>query len=199
MPPRSRWLVPCPRDRSRPLLCRTATGRFLYVANRTGNDISVVDLTSGAEAKRLVAAPGASYLAPVARWQTASTARTYIQARRNSARRPNRRSRSLTPRGRWWHRTALPNVAGVFHVAISADGRLGMAAQLRPKNLIPLAHVEHGWVFGNSLSIFGDDVGEVVQVPIDELDRYFALPFGIAITPDKSPPMFRPRGRTASP
>ena len=34
--------------------------------------------------------------------------------------------------------------------------RLGMAAQLRPKNLIPLAHVEHGWVFGNSLSVFGD-------------------------------------------
>src|ERR1017187_3091112 len=75
----------------------------------------------------------------------------------------------------------LPNAAGVFHVAMSADGRLGMAAQLRPKNLIPLAHVEHGWVFGNSISVFGrdvnkavgNDVGEVVQIPLDELDRYF--------------------------
>ena len=49
--------------------------------------------------------------------------------------------------------------AGVFHVAISRDGRLGIAAQMRPKNLIPLAHVEHGWVFGNSLAVFGEDVG----------------------------------------
>jgi YVTN family beta-propeller protein len=74
----------------------------------------------------------------------------------------------------------------VFHVAVSADGKLGVVAQLRPKNLIPLAHVEHGWVFGNSLTLFGEDVGEPVQVPIDELDRYYALPWGVAIAPDKS-------------
>ena len=41
-------------------------------------------------------------------------------------------------------RKALHNVAGVFHVAVSSDGKLGVATQLRPKNLIPLAHVEHG-------------------------------------------------------
>ena len=58
-----------------------------------------------------------------------------------------------------------------------------IAAQLRPKNLIPLAHVEHGWVFGNSLSVFGAAVGEVVQVPIDELDRYYTPPYGLAISP----------------
>src|ERR1039457_975663 len=69
-----------------------------------------------------------------------------------------------------------------------------MAAQLRPKNLIPLAHVEHGWVFGNSISVFGpdvnkavgNDVGEVVQIPLDELDRYFTPPFALAIAADKS-------------
>ena len=27
---------------------------------------------------------------------------------------------------------------------------------------------------------------ELVQIPIDELDRYYALPWGVAITPDKS-------------
>src|SRR5436853_1097495 len=69
---------------------------------------------------------------------------------------------------------------------MSRDGRLGVAAQLRPKNLIPLAHVEHGFAFGNSLTLFGADVDGTVQVPLDELDRYFALPFGVAITPEKS-------------
>ncbi len=71
-------------------------------------------------------------------------------------------------------------------MVISADGKLGVAAELRPKNLIPLAHVEHGWAFGDSLTLFGDDVGRTIQVPIDELDRYYALPWGAAITPDKS-------------
>ena len=83
-------------------------------------------------------------------------------------------------------RKTLHNVAGAFHVAVSADGRLGVAAQLRPKNLIPLAHVEHGWAFTDSLTLFGDDVGGTVQVPIDELDRYYSLPWGVAIALDKS-------------
>jgi YVTN family beta-propeller protein len=61
-----------------------------------------------------------------------------------------------------------------------------VAAQLRPKNLVPLAHVEHGWVFGNSLTLFGEDIGGTVQVPIDELERYYSLPWGVVITPDKS-------------
>jgi len=71
-------------------------------------------------------------------------------------------------------------------VAFSNDGRLGIACQLRPKNLIPLAHVEHGWVFGDSLTLFGADVGEPVQVLIDEVGRYYTMPFGVAIAPDKS-------------
>ena len=61
-----------------------------------------------------------------------------------------------------------------------------MAAQLRPKNLIPLAHVEHGWVFGDSLTLFGQDVSGTIQIPLDELDRYYALPWGVVISPDKS-------------
>jgi YVTN family beta-propeller protein len=74
----------------------------------------------------------------------------------------------------------------MFHVTASADGKLVAVAQLRPKNLIPLAHVEHGAVFGDSLTLLGDDVGGTIQIPIDELDRYYALPWAVAITPDKS-------------
>jgi len=83
-------------------------------------------------------------------------------------------------------RLPLDNVAGVFHVAISQDGRLGIATMLRPKNLVPLAHVEHGWAFGDSIAVFGEDIGGVVELPLDELERYFSLPFGVAIAPDKS-------------
>src|ERR1019366_5908163 len=169
-------------------------GRFLYVANRVSNDVSVVDLAAGVEVKRLVGGRGASYLALSP--DGASIYCTHIYPDVGEFRAPPQSEITVidTARQTVTDHYRLPNAAGVFHVAMSADGRLGMAAQLRPKNLIPLAHVEHGWVFGNSISVFGpdankavgNDVGEVVQIPLDELDRYFTPPFAIAIAADKS-------------
>ena len=158
----------------------------LYVANRLSGDVSVIDLKSGQETKRLLAGRGASYLAlsPDGKWIYCTHIYPNARAFRTQ---PNSEITVIdTARQMVVERKPLHNVAGVFHVAISADGRLGVAAQLRPKNLIPLAHVEHGWAFGDSLTLFGQDVGGTVQIPIDELDRYYALPWGVAITPDKS-------------
>ena len=160
-------------------------GKTLYVANRLSNDVSVIDLQSGQETKRLLAGRGASYLAltPDGKLLYCTHAYPKIGAHRTP---PESEVTVIdTQRQEVIERKALHNVAGVFHIALSADGKLGVAPQLRPKNLIPLAHVEHGWVFGDSLAVFGDDVGGVVQVPIDELERYFAMPFAAAITPDK--------------
>ena len=160
-------------------------GKTLYVANRLSNDVSVIDLQSGQETKRLLAGRGASYLAltPDGKLLYCTHAYPKIGAHRTP---PESEVTVIdTQRQEVIERKTLHNVAGVFHIALSADGKLGVAPQLRPKNLIPLAHVEHGWVFGDSLAVFGDDVGGVVQVPIDELERYFAMPFAAAITPDK--------------
>jgi YVTN family beta-propeller protein len=158
----------------------------LYVANRLSSDISAIDVKSGQEIKRLLAGRGASYLAlsPDGKWVYG----THIYPNPVAFRTPPNSEITVidTARQAVVERKRLHNVAGVFHVALSADGKLGAAAQLRPKNLIPLAHVEHGWGFGDSLTLFGDDVGGTVQVPIDELDRYYALPWAVAITPDKS-------------
>jgi len=59
-------------------------------------------------------------------------------------------------------------------------------AEYHPKNLVPLAHLEHGGAFAYTLTLFGADVGKPVEVPLDELERYASQPFGVAITPDKS-------------
>jgi len=162
------------------------SGETLYVANRLSGDISVIDLKAGQESKRLLAGRGASYLAlsPDGKWIYC----THIYPNPGAFRtQPNSEVTIIdTARQMVVERQTLHNVAGVFHVAVSADGKLGVVAQLRPKNLIPLAHVEHGWVFGDSLTLFGEDIGGPVQIPIDELDRYYALPWGVAIAPDKS-------------
>ena len=162
------------------------SGETLYVANRLSSDISVIDVNTGQEIKRLLAGRGASYLALSADGKFVYG--THIYPNAGAFRTPPNSEITVidTARQAVVERKRLHNVAGVFHVALSADGKLGVAAQLRPKNLVPLAHVEHGWVFGDSLTLFGDDVGGTVQVPIDELERYYALPWGVAITPDKS-------------
>ena len=160
--------------------------RFLFVANRISSDVSVVDLATGQETKRLLAGRGAAYLALSPDGSRVYC--THIYPNPGKFRTPPESEITVIDAARQIvvDRYRLHNAAGVFHVAFSADGRLGMAAQIRPKNLIPLAHVEHGWVFGNSISVFGEDVGEVVQIPIDELDRYFTPPFAIALAPDNS-------------
>ena len=161
-----------------------ARGQALYVANRISNDVSIIDLRTGTEIKRLAAGRGASYVA-------ANGSRVYVTHIY-----PNQGKHRTQPESEITEidtehqvvetRARLHNVAGVFHVALSRDGRLGIAAHVRPKNLIPLAHVEHGWVFGDSLAVFGEDIGGLVELPLDELERYFSLPFGVAIAPDKS-------------
>jgi YVTN family beta-propeller protein len=147
--------------------------------------VAVVDLASGAITRRLISAHGASYAAASADGSRIYV--THIYPMLGQFRTPTRseiteidtRSQIVT------NRISLPDAAGVFHVALSRDGRLGLAALLRPRNLVPLAHVEHGWAFGDSLAVFGEDIGGVVQLPLDAIEDYFSLPFGVAIAPDK--------------
>jgi YVTN family beta-propeller protein len=162
------------------------TGETLYIANRLSGDISVIDVKTGQETKRLLAGRGASYLALSPDGKLIYG--THIYPNPGAFRTPPNSEVTVidTERQKVVERKPVHNVAGVFHIALSADGKLGVAAQLRPKNLVPLAHVEHGWVFGNSLTLFGEDIGGTVQVPIDELDRYYSLPWGVVIAPDKS-------------
>jgi YVTN family beta-propeller protein len=161
-------------------------GKALYVANRLSNDVSVIDLESGQETKRLAAGRGASYLTLTPDGRLLYC--THVYPKISGHRTPPESEVTVidTQRQMVVDRKQLHNVAGVFHLAVSSDGKLAVAAQLRPKNLVPLAHVEHGWAFGDSLAIFGDDVNGVVQVPLDELERYFAMPYAVAITPDKT-------------
>ena len=162
-------------------------GHTLYTANRLSDDISVIDLQTGQERKRLLAGRGASYLALSPDGKRLYCTHVYPRILGHRTQPQSEITVIDTGRQIVIDRLPLQNVAGVFHVAFSSNGELGVAAQLRPKNLIPMAHVEHGWVFGNSLTLFGPEVGNaVIQLPLDELDRYFAMPFDLAITPDNS-------------
>jgi YVTN family beta-propeller protein len=161
-------------------------GKQLFVSNRISNDVAVLDAQTGAEEKRLAAGRGASYIAPSPDGSRLYVTHVYPNVT------PHRTAPSSeitvidTARAVVTERISLPSIAHGFHIALSTDGRLGAAATLHPKNLVPLAHLEHGGAFADSLTIFGTDVGQPVEVPLDELERYAVRPFGVAITADKS-------------
>jgi YVTN family beta-propeller protein len=165
----------------------------LFVANRISNDITVLDAETGVEEKRLLAGRGASYLSRSPDGSRIYVTHVYpkIIPRRTGLENRLPPESEITVidavRAVVVDRVPLAAIAGIFHVALSADGRLGVAAEYHPKNLIPLAHMEHGGVFTDSLELFGADVGKTpVEVPLDELERYASQPFGVAIAPDKS-------------
>ena len=161
-------------------------GRHLFVANRISNDIAVLNARTGAEEKRLAAGRGASYIT-----RSPDAGKLYVTHVY-----PNFTPHRTVPQSEITvvdaqhavvtDRIALPYIAHGFHVAFSADGRLGVAAGLHPRNLVPLAHLEHGGAFTDTLTLFGADIGESVEIPLDQLERYAVRPFDIAITPDKS-------------
>jgi YVTN family beta-propeller protein len=164
----------------------------LFIANRISGDIAVLDAQTGAEEKRLLAGRGASYLAlsPDGRriyathiYPNPSPLRTGLENRTP----PESEITVIdAQRAEVVDRIPLHSIAGVFHLAFSADGRLGVVAEFHPKNLVPLAHLEHGGGFAYTLTLFGADVGKPVEVPLDEMERYASQPFGVTIAPDKS-------------
>ncbi len=163
-----------------------AARNVLYVANRLSDDISLIDLAAGADVRRLAAGRGSSYMTASADGAHIYVSHVYPQVGKFRAPPHSEITEVDAARQVVVDRLALNNAAGVFHIELSRDGRIGIAAEMRPKNLVPLAHVEHGWAFGNSLAVFGDDIGGVVQMPLDEIENYPSVPFGVAIAPDKS-------------
>jgi YVTN family beta-propeller protein len=167
-------------------------GKHLFVANRISNDVAVLDAATGAEEKRLMAGRGSSYLTLSPDGSRIYATHIYPNPPQRSTGMENRTAPESeitvidAARAVVVDRMPLHRIAGVFHVAVSDDGRLGVAAELHPKNLVPLAHLEHGGAFADTLMLFGADVGKPVEVPLDELERYAASPFGVAIAPDKS-------------
>ena len=166
-------------------------GKQIFVANRVTNDIAVLDAQTGAEEKRLMAGRGASYLTlspdgsriyATHVYPNLSPVRTGLENRT-----PPQSEITVIDAARATvvDRIPLKAITGVFHLAFSADGRLGAVAEYHPKNMIPLAHLEHGGAFAYTLTLLGADVGEPIELPLDELDRYASQPFGVAFTPDK--------------
>ena len=161
-------------------------GEYLYVPGRISNDVAVLDAQTGSEVKRLAAGRGSSYITPSPDGSRLYVTHVYPNPTPHRTAPDSEITVIDTARAVVTDRIPLPYIAHGFHVAFSSDGRLGVVAGLHPKNLVPLAHLEHGGAFADTLTLFGADIGKPVEVPLDNLEQYAVRPFGVAITPDKS-------------
>ena len=166
------------------------SGKHVFVTDRISNDVAVLNAQTGAEEKRLMAGRGASYLTlspdggriyATHIYPNPAPLRTGLENRT-----PPQSEITVidAARAEVVDRIPLKSIAGVFHLAFSSDGRLGAVAEYHPKNMVPLAHLEHGGAFAYTLTLFGAAVGAPIEVPLDELDRYASQPFGVAFAPD---------------
>jgi YVTN family beta-propeller protein len=164
----------------------------IFVANRVSDDIAVLNAQTGEEEKRLAGGRGASYLTLAPDGGKIYATHIYPNPSPRHTGLENRTAPESeitvidAKRAAVADRIPLHTIAGVFHLAFSRDGRLGVVAEYHPKNLVPLAHLEHGGAFAYTITLFGPAVGKPIEVPLDELDRYAAQPFGVAIAPDSS-------------
>ena len=166
-------------------------GKHVFVANRISNDVAVLDAKTGMEEKRLAAGRGASYITPSPDGTKLYVTHIYP----NPVRQPTPGGNRVPPeseitvidtaRAVVVDRMPLPRIAHSFHTAFSADGRLAVTTNLHPKNLVPLAHLEHSGAFADTITLFGADIGKPVELPLDEIERYAVRPFAVAISPDK--------------
>ena len=108
-------------------------GKNLFVANRISNDVVVLNAHTGEEEKRLVAGRGASYISP-----SPDGARLYVtHVYPNSS--PHRTAPESeiteidTAHAVVADRISLHAIAHTFHIAFSADGRLGVCRKPAPK------------------------------------------------------------------
>jgi len=164
-------------------LVTDVSGRTLYVANAGSSDVSVVDLASGREVKRLSAARGTWGVS-----RSPDGGSIYVTNNLSHFvpfRQPSRSEVTVIDTARQVvdNRVMIPEANLVQGVDVAPSGDFALVTLIRTKNLVPMTRVLQGWVMTNGIGILWRD-GRVDQLLLDEPDNYFADPTDVAVTPD---------------
>ena len=163
-------------------------------ANTLGDDISVLDLQSGRELKRLQAGHYPEYIA-----LSRDGSRVYVAsllARVTPADEPPVSELTVidTRHQMVAARVNVPGVIQMRHITelpASAGGYL-LIPFMRPKNLNPLVQIQQGWYLTHGMAVIrpaanasdGPKQYHVAELLLDDIDHYYADGFGAAVTPD---------------
>lgn len=161
------------------------TGRSLFVANRASDDISVIDVAAGCETKRLTAGNN-----PYAVRVSPDGNRLFVTNRLTEGTGIREAPRAEVTvvdmaSGRVAEREFLESAHMVEGIDVLPEGDLALATVVRPNNLVPASQVAQGWMLTYGLAAIRPGSGEApVQVLLDDVNRYYADPYDIVVTPD---------------
>lgn len=166
-------------------LSLSADEKSLYVVNSYGSDLSVIDLESKTEIKRLSTGnnPTGTQLSPDGKNLYITSRRADIGAYGDLL------VSQLTVVDDSSRRVKdFLNMESAYlmeNVAFTPSGDLAIVTLIRPKNLVPSIQVERGFMMTHGIGIIEQkENGRIIQLLIDEPNRYFPDPFDIVITPD---------------
>lgn len=157
----------------------------LVVANALGNDISLIDPRTGAERSRLAAGnyPYAAGASPDGRRVLVGS---LLAGPVFSPDDPPAAELTIVDAagGRVEARLRMPGAHFLESVAFTPEGDLALLTLVRPRNLVPALQVERGWMMTGGLAVVDLARGRAAQLPLDEVDAFYADPADVAVTPD---------------
>jgi YVTN family beta-propeller protein len=162
--------------------CSTPRGDRLIVANSISDNISVLALApmrelarpqAGREPYAVAAAPDGSVAFVANRM---AVPENYLAVADSEL-------TLLDPsRGRIVARRSMVSAHLAEGVAVAPGRAWSITPVIKVRNLVPITQVANGWVMSCALAI-SDFKGNILQMPLDEANDYFADPSGIAIDP----------------
>jgi YVTN family beta-propeller protein len=159
--------------------------KSLYVVNSYGSDLSVIDLASRTERKRLSTGnnPTGTQLSPNGKELYVTSRRALIAPYGDPLISEltivNDSSKRIS------EYLKMESAYLMENIAFTPEGDLAIVTLIRPKNNVPSIQVERGFMMTHGFGIIEQkENGRIIQLLIDEPNRYFADPFDIVISPD---------------
>jgi YVTN family beta-propeller protein len=167
-------------------VCRTEAGDRVVVANVGSDNASVIDVNSMSELARI-----STGREPYGVTATPDGSRALVACRLSNPHRghdiPSSELTIIDPlRARVALRQSLESAHLAEAVGVVPQRSWVITSLVRVRNLVPITQVARGWVMTSGLAISTLDNVEVLQVPLDEANRYFADPAGLVVHPNGS-------------
>lgn len=159
-------------------------GKMLYVCNRFDNSVGMVDLEGKKQVKTIpvVREPVGSALTPDGR--LLFVANHLPDGPANADYVAARISVIDTAKGERVKDIKLVNGSeGLRGICMSPDGKYVYVTHLMARYQIPTTQLDHGWINTDALSIIRvSDLALLYTVLLDDIDRGFANPWGVAVS-----------------
>jgi hypothetical protein len=161
-----------------------ARGR-LVVANGESDDFALVDAATLEPAVRLAGGrePWRVAISPDGRWAHGVSRLSALHAM--EALPVSEVTVIDLAAGRVARRVPLPSCHLAEGIAFLPDGSRSLVALVRVRNRLPITQVARGWVMSGALALVpADGTGDAAILPTDDMDRAWADPAGVAVSPD---------------